>query len=293
MAGFVVLIGLLGVAIAEPVMSEFRDLGDTLDDGLTQVEDWIVDDSGFDVTRTDVEQAKEDLGDRLSEALRDNEDQLFSSARLALTGLAGLILALILTYFALKDGPGAIERVHRNLPESRRADIEIAAEASWASLGGYLRGAALLGVVEALIIGGTMALLGTGLVVPVMLLTFAAAFVPLVGATVAGVVAVLVTLATAGVAETLIVGVVAILVQQFDNDLLAPWIYGKALEMHPATILVSITAGTAAFGFVGTVLAVPLTAVVLTSVKALRESRDKTPLPVGLGAAPEPDAEDP
>lgn len=289
--GFLLLIALLGVSIAEPMISEFRDLGDALADGLTEVEDWVVDDSGLDITRTDVKDAKDDIGDRVDQALRDSSEQIFSGARLALTGLAGLILSLILTFFALKDGPDAVERVHRGLPEARRRDVEIVARASWDSLGGYLRGASLLGVVEALIIGGAMALLGTGLVLPVMLLTFAAAFVPLVGATVAGAVAVLVTLATGGVTQALIVGVVAVLVQQFDNDLLAPWIYGKALALHPVTILLAITTGTAAFGFVGTVLAVPLTAVVTTSFKALREARGKDPLPVGLGPDPDLEAE--
>ena len=115
-----------------------------------------------------------------------------------------------------------------------------------------------------------MALTGAHLALPVALLTFAAAFVPLVGATVAGVIAVLVTLASAGLSAALVVGLVALLVQQFDNELLAPWIYGKALSLHPVIILLSITAGTALFGVVGTLLAVPVTAIAMDAVSILR-----------------------
>ena len=98
-----------------------------------------------------------------------------------------------------------------------------------------------------------------------MILTFAAAFVPLVGATAArrdrrpghrwppG-----------GFVPALVVAVVAVLVQQLDNDLLAPWIFGENLELHPVVILLSIAAGTALFGFAGTVMAVPVTATVLS-----------------------------
>ncbi len=271
--GFLLLIGAAGAAVAPAMISEFRGLGDAISQGTVDVEDWLVEDSGFDITRKDIADAKDDARDRAGRLLRNNEDQILSSARLVLTALAGLALSLLLTFFALKDGPETLEAAHRRVPEHRRREVGVVAEAAWSGLGGYLRGAALLGVVEALIIGGTLAILGDGLVLPVMLLTFLAAFVPLVGAVGAGIVAVLVALASGGLADAVIVGVVALLVQQFDNDLLAPWIYGKALELHPVVILLAITTGTAAFGVVGTFLAVPLTAVVLTSVKALREER--------------------
>ena len=56
----------------------------------------------------------------------------------------------------------------------------------------------------------------------------------------------------------MIVAVVAVAVQQLDNDLLAPVIYGKSLQLHPLVILLGIASGTALFGFVGALLAVPV-----------------------------------
>ena len=106
-------------------------------------------------------------------------------------------------------------------------------------------------------------MVGAPLVVPVAVLTFAAAFVPFVGAIVAGVVAVLVALATVGVGGAVAVALVALVVQQLDSDLLAPVVYGRALQLHPVVILFVITAGGALVGFAGTVLAVPVTAVVV------------------------------
>jgi len=283
--GFLLLLAGLLALIAPPLVSEFEDLGPTIDDGITEIEDWIVEETSLDVTRSDLKDFEDDLAERGREALEDSQSQVVEGARVTLTALAGLVLALILTFFALKDGPAFQEWATGAIPERRRDAVVKVARASWAALGGYLRGAALLGLVEAVIIGATMAIVGSSLVIPVMLLTFAAAFIPLVGATVAGIIAVVVTLATGGLVPALIVGGTAIVVQQLDNDLLAPWIYGKALEMHPVVILLSITSGTALFGFVGTVLAVPVTAVVLTSVAALRGDRLE-------GAAPDdPDPE--
>lgn len=281
--GFLLAVAGLIAVVAPPMVNEFRDLGPTVEEGLGEIEDWLVEDTELDITRADIEEAKDDLGDRVREVVEDSQSEIAQGARLVLSGLAGLILALVLTFFMLKDGPDAQQWALRWIPERRRPDVTVAARAGWAALGGYLRGAALLGLVEAVIIGITMALVGAHLVIPVMLLTFAAAFIPLVGATVAGIIAVLVTLASVGLFEALIVGIVAVLVQQFDNDLLAPWIYGKALALHPVVILLSITTGTALFGFIGTVVAVPVTAVAVSATAAVRERRghrlDATPGP--------------
>lgn len=285
-----VVVGVVAV-IAPPMVEEFSDLGPTLDDGISEVEDWVVEDSPFDVTREEVEEAEEEIVDRGREALESSEEQVTRGARAAVAGLAGLLLALVLTFFALKDGPRFVAWLDEKTPADRRTSVRAVAQASWDAIGGYLRGAALLGLVEALVIGAAMAIVGSGLVIPVMVLTFAAAFVPIVGATVAGVIAVLVTLAAGGIVPALIVAVVAVLVQQLDSDLLAPWVYGKSLELHPAAILVSITAGTALFGFVGTVLAVPLTATVVSSILAVRAAPAPDPPSAGAGEGLTPRAE--
>jgi predicted PurR-regulated permease PerM len=111
---------------------------------------------------------------------------------------------------------------------------------------------------------------GGGLIVPVMLLTFVAAFVPIAGAIVAGVVATMVALVTAGTVPALIVGVVALVVQQLDNDVLAPMIYGRSLRLHPVVVLLSVVTGGALFGIAGTVIAVPLVAVAVAVFRELR-----------------------
>lgn len=267
LAGIVGLVSL----IAPPVADEFSGLGPILEDGVAQVEDWIVEDSPFDLTRPDLERLKEQAGDQIRTQLEGSPEQVAAGAARALEVLAGIILGLILTFFAVKDGKVLQAWLVRKTPADKRPEAVAMANASWTVLGGYLRGAALLGLVEGIVIGVAMYFVGAELVIPMMVLTFVAAFVPIVGATVAGIVAVLVTLATAGFTEAIIIAVVAVLVQQFDNDLLAPWIYGKALEMHPATILLAITTGTALFGFAGTILAVPVTAVAVAAYCARRD----------------------
>jgi len=178
-------------------------------------------------------------------------------------------LALIVTFFLLKDRETFVSLGLSTVRAQRRPTLRALGERSWSTLGGYLRGVALLGIVEATIIGGAVWIVGGRLVVAVAVITLMGAFVPIVGAVVTGVIAVLVTLVTAGATPALIIAVVAIVVQQLDNDLLAPVIYGKSLQLHPLVIL-GITAGSALFGFVGAVLAVPVLSVVLNVIDEAR-----------------------
>lgn len=273
LAGFIAILVLAGFLIAPPMVSEFSTLGDTLKDGTTEIEDWLVEDSSFDVDRKDIQDFKDDVEERGRETLENSTDTIARGARLVIEIVVGFVLALVLTFFGLKDGRRFHDWLIGLAPRDHRIVTEKVGRSAWATLGGYIRGAALLGGLEGAIIGAAMALVGAHLVVPVALLTFAAAFVPLVGATVAGVIAVLVTLASAGLTPALIVAVVAILVQQFDNELLAPWIYGKALDLHPAVILLSIAAGTALFGIAGALLAVPVAGIVINGVAAVKAHR--------------------
>ncbi|MBA2625943.1 MAG: AI-2E family transporter [Acidimicrobiia bacterium] len=261
--GFLGVVGLAGSFIVPAVVSEFRDLGPTLSEAVDDVQEWLVDDAPVDIDERDIERARTDVGDAVGESLRSSGSSILSGALTVLEVLTGLLLALVTTFFFLKDGRRFQTFVlARVAPEHRPLARRMAARA-WTTLGGYLRGAALLGVLESAVIGVTLQLVGGDLVAPVMVLTFAAAFVPFVGAVVAGAVAVLVALGTAGPSQALVVVAVAVAVQQLDNDFLAPYVYGRALELHPLVVLFSIVAGGALFGFAGTVLAVPVVAVIV------------------------------
>jgi hypothetical protein len=108
-------------------------------------------------------------------------------------------------------------------------------------------------------------------------LTFLGAFFPIVGAVVAGAVAVLVTLASSGVGPALVVLAVAVVVQQLDNDLLAPVIYGHSLHLHPVAVLLALTVGASLGGIIGAFVAVPLTASAWGVAAEVRDRRRAAP----------------
>jgi putative heme transporter len=107
-------------------------------------------------------------------------------------------------------------------------------------------------------------------VLPLAVLTFAAAFVPIVGAFIAGAAAVLIALVAKGVGVALLVLGLNLLVQQIEGNVLYPMIMRRTIELHPVATLMVVGAGGVVAGIIGALVAVPIAAVVATALPILR-----------------------
>ncbi len=259
--GSIVILILLGVLIVPAVVDEFSELGPVISEAVDDIERWFVE-GPIGLERDQLRRYRREAGDSLGMFLRSSSGGVVSGAFALAEALAGSVLAVVLTFFLVKDGPRFQRWTLDHLPAAHHDVVRACAGRAWDALGGFLRGAAALGVVEAVIIGVTLLIVGSELVIPVMVLTFLAAFFPIVGAVAAGVVATLVALVSGGLGDALVVAVVSLVVQQFDSDLLAPVIYGKLIQLHPAVVLLALAAGGTLGGIAGAFLAVPVAAVI-------------------------------
>jgi predicted PurR-regulated permease PerM len=273
--GFIGSIALGGLFVPQ-IGDEFTNVGTSLTEAADRVEEWITTERPFGLDPADVAEVREQVGSFVTETLISSTGALVSGAVLVVEVMAGLVLSLVIAFFLIKDGERINAWALARLPARQRPLAKGMAAATWSTLGSFLFGAAMLGVVEALAIGLTLALVGAPLVLPLMLVTFLGAFIPFLGALLSGAVAALVTLATVDLRAAAIVALVAVLVQQFDGDLLAPAIYGRALQLHPLVVLIAVAAGTALFGLVGAFLAVPVVAVAVAVTSVVRASRTGT-----------------
>jgi predicted PurR-regulated permease PerM len=270
LVGFIIVLAGIVALLVPSIASEFEDLGPTIEDAIDDVENWLVEDSPFDVSRQDVQDFRDEADDRVGEILESQSGTLISGTILVFEVFAGIVLAMVTTFFILKDGDRFGDWFVKRFPRHRRDLAGRLGARAWRTLGGYLRGSATLGLIEGIIIGGTVWIVGGSLALPVAVITFFAAFVPFAGALIAGVIAILVTLVTAGFGGAVVVGIVALVVQQLDNDFLAPWVFGRSLELHPLIVLVAITAGGTLFGAFGAFLAVPVSAVLINILAEAR-----------------------
>jgi predicted PurR-regulated permease PerM len=163
----------------------------------------------------------------------------------------------------------------RRLPADTADKVETAVRIGRTSLAHYMRGIALVGIFDAVLIGIALWVVGAPLVLPLMLLVFLGAFIPLVGAFVSGLAAVAVTFVNGGLTDGLIILAVVVAVQQFEGDVIMPLVYGQTLRLHPLVILFGVTAGGLAFGLFGAFLAVPLIAVAVSITEAISDAGEE------------------
>lgn len=175
--------------------------------------------------------------------------------------LAGAALMVVILFFFLKDGARIWTFFLRPFTGQREAKLRRVGSRTLEVLGGYVRGTAIVALVDTVAIGAALLILQVPLALPLAIIVFIGAFIPLVGATVAGILAALVALVANGPVVALIVVAVVIAVNQLEGDLLQPIVMGKSLQLHALVILMALTAGTILAGIVGAVLSVPLAAV--------------------------------
>ena len=193
-----------------------------------------------------------------------------SGGKIFLEILAGLVLMLFVTFFLLKDGPRIWAWLVGFLgPDSRRR-VDLAGTAAWQALVYYVRGTIAVAAIHAVVIGFSLWVLGVPLLVPLVILVFLAAFVPLIGILVAGALAVAVTLGTQGWIAAVVLVVIFILENQLESHLLQPLVVGRMVRLHPLAIILVLAVGGIVAGIPGAIVAVPTAAALVRAAPYLR-----------------------
>jgi predicted PurR-regulated permease PerM len=278
MVGAVLVLAGILAAIAPSIGNQADELGTGVQNGVRQVTD-VLADKPFNLS-------KSELRDRVDEGLkklRKNSGPLThgvqSGAVILGEVVTGLIITALLTFFFLKDGREMWDWLIGLFGADRRAAWDEAGQRVFTALGGYVRGIALVGLVDAVLIGIALLILGVPLVVPLMILTFFGAFLPLIGAFLAGLASVLIALVAKGVVTSLIVLGCIILVQQIEGHLLYPLLMSRTVNLHPAVIILSLGIGGVLAGIIGVFLAVPTAGVISVLISfARREPPPESPV---------------
>jgi len=261
-----------GAAVARQV----SDLADSVQEGIREAGD-ALSEPPFNLSQADIDRYIDNAGDQLSDSSGALTGGVVHGAVLAGEVITGLIITLLLLFFFLKDGPKIWRWVVDTFGGRQRARLDELALRSYFALTGYVRGLVLVGAADATMIGAGLAILGVPLVIPLMLLTFLAAFVPLIGAFSAGLAAVLIALVDGGVVTALIVLGLVIAVQQVEGHLLYPLIMGRTIHIHPIAVILALATGGILAGIIGVFISVPILTVAATALKYARDTREAPP----------------
>ncbi|WP_370419960.1 AI-2E family transporter [Streptomyces sp. QH1-20] len=184
--------------------------------------------------------------------------------------IALAVLALFLTFFFLRDSDKAAATVHALAPGNSGPRLEAMGRRGYRAIEGFMRGTTLIALIDAACIMAGLLILRVPGAAGLGALVFVTAYIPYLGAFLSGAVAVLVALAERGLGTAVWVLGVVLAVQVLEGHVLQPMIQSRTVQMHPATVMLTITAGASVAGILGMLLAVPLTAAAFGVVSELR-----------------------
>ncbi|MET4094539.1 AI-2E family transporter [Arthrobacter sp. UYCu712] len=206
-----------------------------------------------------------------ADALQNNSSSIVSGAlsfgSTAGHFAAGLVLALFVLIFFLLEGDRIWAFLVRLLPRKARAAADGAGRRGWTSMVSYARIQMFVAFVDAVGIGVGAAIIGVPLAMPLGVLVFLGSFIPIVGALVTGAVAVLLALVANGPVNALVMLGIVLLVQQLESHILQPLVMGKAVSLHPVSVILSVAAGSYLAGIPGALFSVPILAVANSSIR--------------------------
>jgi predicted PurR-regulated permease PerM len=279
LASVVVLLVFLGAlggiiaVIAPQVVGQVEDLANGVTGGLQQVQDYI---AGPPLNLGD-----EQIGNAVDSVINTVQSNAQNIAGYAVTTAAtignvliNLVLALVLTFFFLKDGSKWTPWLAAQTGPRAAPHVAALSGKAWTTLSEFIRQQALVGFVDAFFIGLGLLVFGVPLVLPLAVLTFFGAFVPIIGAFVAGAFAVLIALVSNGLSTAVWILVIVLLVQQLEGNVLQPIIQGRGLNLHAAVVILAVTAGGSLAGIVGAFLSVPVAALIAVAYRYGRDQLD-------------------
>ena len=263
LAGIIVFGGVITIAVFQ-VQSQFSTLQKSVTSGITTVADFV-------------QNGPLNLGTKQISAVQKTLVDFVTSAQFGSGALAGVstaaefvtgaVLTVIVLFYFMKDGPMIWSFLITPFAPRVHTKLRRAGDSAVQTLGGYVRGTAIIAFVDALFIGVAMLVLQVPLAIPLAILVFIGAFIPLVGATITGIIAALVTLVTNDLTAAIIVVIVVVAVQQLEGNFLSPFVMGKSLKLHGLIVLLALTAGTILGGIFGTLISVPAAAVAWAVIK--------------------------
>jgi predicted PurR-regulated permease PerM len=223
----------------------------------------------------------------LSTNVEDATASLLTSLKMggsvAFTVVGNAVLIPVALFYLLMDWERIMTLLHELIPPRMRGNVENFLADVNQVLGQYMRGQLLVMLILAGFYSLGLTLFGLDLALPIGIFTGLAMFVPYVGFGVGLVLAIFAGLlqftAAKGLSPTiLMIGVVYGGGQLLEGFFLTPRLVGERIGLHPLAVIFALLAFGQLLGFVGVLIALPVSAVLLVAIRRLRAGYLASPL---------------
>jgi predicted PurR-regulated permease PerM len=200
---------------------------------------------------------------------------VLNSARIGGTAVLGwlatVVLIPVVLFYLLLDWPAMLGRVAGAVPRRWIAPTLTMAREVDGLLAQYLRGQLLVMLVLAAYYSAALAIAGFDVALPVGIITGLLVFIPYLGFTIGLVLAMIsAVLQFADFSGLIAVAVIYGFGQLLEGFVLTPRLVGERIGLNPLTVIFALMAFGQLFGFVGVLLALPASAILMVAFRHLR-----------------------
>jgi predicted PurR-regulated permease PerM len=248
----------IGLLLVPPVVSGVNKLSSDLPsniDDLRKNDTFRKYDDRFHITPK-----LQDQIDQLPSKLDDAASTLQDVTVGVFTSFVQLFAILVIAFFFLMEGGKMLEFLYAQIPDERERRLRVIAKDVSEAISGYVFGNFVISVLAGLMTYATLSLLDIPFAVPLAFLYAFLDLVPLVGATIGGILVGIVVAFFDFPGDVIIWAIVTVVYQQAENYLVQPYVYGKAVRVHPLIVIVAILIGASLLGILGALVAIPIAA---------------------------------
>ncbi|TDL34456.1 AI-2E family transporter [Jeotgalibacillus sp. S-D1] len=198
---------------------------------------------------------------RLQERIENRVEGVMGGVDHSFKWIIALSLVPFMSFYLLKDRKMIGERLLRLMPVKRKDQILKVSRELDQRLGGYVRGQLWLSLAVAAVSFAALYLIDLPYALPLAGIMGVFNVIPYIGPVIGAFPAILIASTVSG---SMIIWVLisAFGIQMVESHLLAPWIMGKNVHIHPVVIMILLLVGGELAGMLGLIIAVPLFMVV-------------------------------
>jgi len=183
--------------------------------------------------------------------------------------IVNIVIIPFLMFFLLKDFPVIGQKFVSFFPVHRQYTVRATLAAVDELMGRYVRGSVIVALIQGTIAALVLWIAGVSSPLVLGIMTALLDFIPYVGLAISMVVATLVAMFSGEPVTTKVVVVVILYLSQklLEATVLAPKIVGSQVGLHPVVLILSLLVFGYFLGFVGLLIAVPVTALLLVALE--------------------------
>ena len=264
--GLIIIFCGVFAAMAPVVTSQSQTLINQAEEGINQLTE-MVEKSPIDIQSDQLQSVLQDVVKFAKGQASTIATGVISGFSMASSIVVAALIMLFVTFFIIKDGDKFLPWLRKYTGNSTGWHITELGSRIWKTLSGFIQAQAAVAMVDAVLIGLGLWVLQVPLALVIAVVTFFASFIPIIGAVTAGALAIIIALVSNGLTNALLALALIIIVQQVEGNVLQPMLQSKAMGLHAAVVLLSVTVGSTLAGIVGAFLAVPVAATIAVVVR--------------------------